>query len=225
MKSSLDRDPEGKDGKGIINVVTESLIDIEFVVRNASNIRALRSELQQYNKRFAEIYENNRRLATKLRQVQEEKRMLEEEAQILREDQEKIQNTLKKKERENRKKLKAEEKKAKEAKKISAKLMEYIEKYIYDPVIADHLVNDLKILTPDMGNEVNIPEQLRSLFHDGCSDEESMIRFARWMQDDVEEIDDYEEDYEEDDEEAEVPVVLTKAETLGMRLLDELEEE
>ena len=52
-------DGEDEDeGEGILHVVTESLIDIEFAVRNASNSRALRAELQHANKRFIEIYKN-----------------------------------------------------------------------------------------------------------------------------------------------------------------------
>lgn len=220
-----DGDGENEDeGVGIIHVVTESLIDIEFAVRNSSNTRALRTELQQANKRFIEIYKNNRKLATALRKTQEQKMNLETEADVLRKDHEKMKNTLKKKQKEMRKRIKEEEEKANEARRISAKLMEYIEKYIYAPVIEDHLVNDLGILTPEDGSEIRISEQLRSLFHDGCSDAESMMRFARWMPETEPEISEYEEFGNEDDEDIADPVVYTQAETMGLQLLEELEE-
>ena len=220
--------------EGIIRVVTGSLIDIDFAVRNATDTNKLRSVLRSANMRFGEVIETNQKLAEELKSERERRSCAERDLGIYKTNNEKLRAELNKAKKEAKRAVKAGKSEGRDARRICTKLLEYIQKYIYDPAMADHLANDLLFLKTEDGRPVEVPESFRKFFHDGCTDSESMMRFAQWVSE-GEDICGEEEDWMEDGEDedcdgdednegvTEQPMLLSQAESKALQMLDELE--
>lgn len=208
---------------GVVHVVTASLIDIDFAVRNSGNTNKLRSYLQQCNKRFGEVIDTNQRLARLLKQTKQERDRAVSDEKIIREENQKLVKEKKTLEKKKQKSIRMAEKEAADAKRTTKQLLDIIKEYVIDPAVTDHLVNDLKFLIPEDGDEVKVPDCVRALFHDGCTDSESMIAFDQKYPEVPYEDEEDEEPEDENGEEDGAPevTVLSQEEAEMLRFLDE----
>lgn len=115
-----------------------------------------------------------------------------------------------------------------EKKRSEKMLLQYMCKYIADPIAADHFANELRLLATYPGREVVLPEHLKELKNDDRPFGTIISAFDEWIgvvEDDEEEIELEEEDFEDEivESELEEPVtVLSEGETKAINMLENL---
>ena len=212
-----------------LKVITASLIDIEHIIKTCRNTEQLQTELQKANKRFKDIVDTNQSIATELKEEKEKRVNQEREASIVKDNMERLQKTMDVKEQKWKKNTRDMKKRLAEEKRTQKKLMKYICRYISDPVMADHFVNELRLIETYPGREIVLPEQLKELTPDNASFGTIISAFDDWfgvVEDDEETIDLGEENAEDEIiVEAEIvePVrVITAGEAAALSMLDNL---
>lgn len=176
-KNKIKTTPETK----AVTVVTAHLIDIDHVVRSCHTSDDLRNVLRKANERFSDLVDVNQMQAGRLKETAASKESLDRELGILRGEIERCRNTWEKTELQYRRQLRQVKKELKEAKSVNRQLLEYICRYIADPVAADHFANDLKLLITNPGQKVVLPEQMRPLIDTDRSFGEIISEFDEWL--------------------------------------------
>lgn len=216
--------PKGKK----VQVITASLIDIEHVVATCRSPERLRRELQNANKRFADTIDAVQLLSKELAEEKEARKHLERDETIIKENHDRALKELKKKGREQKTEMAKIKKQLAEKKRSEKMLLQYMCKYIADPIAADHFANELRLLATYPGREVVLPEHLKELKNDDRPFGTIISAFDEWIgvvEDDEEEIELEEEDFEDEivESELEEPVtVLSEGETKAINMLENL---
>lgn len=211
-----------------LKVITASLIDIEHIIKTCRNTEQLRAELQKANKRFVDIVDTCQLIATELKEEKEKRLNQERDVSIVKDNMERLQKTMKAKEKKWKISKKKMSRQIADAKRIQMKLMKYICRYIVDPVMANHFVNELRLIETYPGREIVLPEQIKELTHDNASFGTIISAFDDWfgvVEDD--EILGFDEENEVDEfiEEKSIgePVrVITEGEAVALSMLDNL---
>lgn len=211
-----------------IGVVTASLIDIERIIRRCRSAEQLRGELQKANQRFADVIDANQQLAQELKKEKEIRLSLERDIKIIKDNHDRAVKELNVKERKWKKAMSDMKKRLAEKSRSERTLLQYMTRYISDPIAADHFTNELRLLITHPGQEIVLPEQLRGLANDDRPFGAIVNAFNEWIgsEDDVDCELEFDEEYMEvEDIEAEVvepAMVMTEGETAALNMLEDL---
>lgn len=217
-----------------ISVITASLVDIEHIIRSCRSAEQLRAELQSANRRFAEVIDTNQKLAYELNEKREVCLNLQRDVKIIKENHNKVCRELDVKERKWKSDILKLKKQLAEKKRSEKMLLQYMCKYVADPIAADHFANELRLLVSYPGREVVLPEHLKELKNDDRPFGMVVSAFDKWLsleEDVIEDEMEFQEEYLEaeyvEDEAIEVAssapaMIMTEGETAALDMLEDL---
>lgn len=155
----------GPKGKGV-QVITASLIDIDHIIKTCRSADSLRAELRLANQRFQDVIDTDQALSKKLKEEKEARIKLERDIEIIKFNHDKAIKELMVKGRKWKSEKAEMKKRLKEKTRTEKELLQYICKYIADPIAADHFANELGLLVTHPGRKVVLPEPLKELAND-----------------------------------------------------------